>query len=41
MGFFVFFIFTMSMIQGRLEKRKQARKAAQSTLSAGRWRGGW
>ena len=41
MGFFVVFIFTMSMLQGRLERRKEARKAAKASLPAARWRGGW
>jgi hypothetical protein len=41
MGFFVVFICTMSAIYGHLEKRKDARKASQATLSDGRWRGGW
>jgi hypothetical protein len=41
-AFFPLFIFVMSLIQWRLEKRKDARKAA-STARAGRaeWRGGW
>jgi hypothetical protein len=33
--------FVLSMIQWRLEKRKEARKAAQSALGDGRWHGGW
>jgi hypothetical protein len=41
-GFFPLFIFVMSMIQRYLEKRKDARKAAQKALTSnGRWRGGW
>jgi hypothetical protein len=40
--FFPLFIFFMSMGQRMLEKRKEARKAAQKAyLANGRWRGGW
>ncbi|HYB24814.1 MAG TPA: hypothetical protein VED41_13510 [Solirubrobacteraceae bacterium] len=40
--FFPTFVFVMSMIQRHLEKRKEARKAAQKAyLSSGQWRGGW
>ena len=40
--FFPTFVFVMSMIQGRLDKRKQARKAAQKAhLGNTQWRGGW
>jgi ABC-type nickel/cobalt efflux system permease component RcnA len=40
--FFPTFVFVMSMIQRRLEKRKDARKAAQKAyLGNGQWRGGW
>jgi hypothetical protein len=40
--FFPLFIFVASMIQRRLEKRKDARKAAQKAyLTNGQWRGGW
>jgi hypothetical protein len=40
--FFPAFIFVASMIQRRLEKRKDARKAAQRALIAnGHLRGGW
>jgi preprotein translocase subunit SecG len=40
--FFPAFIFVASMIQRRLEKRKDARKAAQKALIAnGHLRGGW
>jgi hypothetical protein len=40
--FFPTFIFLMSMLQRGLEKRKEARKAAQKAyLSNGQWRGGW
>src|SRR5271170_7998320 len=39
---FILVIFVASMIQRRLEKRKDARKAAQKALSAnGHLRGGW
>lgn len=41
-AFFPLFIFTMSMIQMKLEKRKDARKAA--TKARGKsavWKGGW
>jgi predicted outer membrane protein len=40
--FFPTFVFAMSMIQRHLEKRKEARKAAQKALLGNaRWRGGW
>jgi hypothetical protein len=40
--FFPLFVFVMSMIQWRLEKRKLARKAAhKALLGDSRWRGGW
>jgi hypothetical protein len=39
--FFPLFIFFMSMLQKRLEKRKEARVAHKADLSNGRWRGGW
>jgi hypothetical protein len=40
--FFPVFVFTMSMIQRYLDKRKEARKAAQrAILGNGHWRGGW
>ncbi len=40
--FFPLFVFVMSMIQGHLEKRKEARKAAHKAfLGNGQWRGGW
>jgi hypothetical protein len=41
--FFPLFIFVMSMLQKRLEKRKQARLAAHLSQQGGdaRWRGGW
>jgi hypothetical protein len=39
---FPLFIFAMSMLQGRLERRKQERKAAQQAqLGDVRWHGGW
>ena len=39
---FPLFVFTMSMIQRALEKRKDARKAAHKAfLANGQWRGGW
>ena len=37
--FFPTFVFAMSMLQRRLEKRKEARKAA--SLPDATWRGGW
>ncbi len=40
--FFVLFVFTMSMLQRHLEKRKEARKAAHSSqVGDPHWRGGW
>ncbi|MGA2321390.1 MAG: hypothetical protein ABSG95_11720 [Solirubrobacteraceae bacterium] len=40
--FFPTFVFAMSMLQRRLEKRKQARKAAHKAhLGNAQWRGGW
>jgi len=40
--FFPVFVFTMSMIQWRLDKRKEARKAAAKARHGNRrWRGGW
>jgi hypothetical protein len=40
--FFPLFVFTMSMIQRALDKRKEARKAAQKALVGNaHWRGGW
>jgi preprotein translocase subunit SecG len=39
---FAIFVFTMSMLLKRLEKRKEVRKAAQkSRLGNAQWRGGW
>ena len=35
-------VFCMSMLQRSLDKRKQARKAAQKSYASNpRWRGGW
>ncbi len=40
--FFPLFVFTMSMIQRKLEKRKEARNAAHSSQTGdAHWRGGW
>jgi hypothetical protein len=39
--FFPVFVFLMSMIQGRLEKRKEARHAADISHADARYRGGW
>ncbi len=39
--FFPTFVFVMSMIQWRLEKRKEARKAAKKQLGEVEWHGGW
>jgi hypothetical protein len=40
--FFPIFVFVMSMVQGRLEKRKEARQAARKAhLGNAQWRGGW
>lgn len=40
--FFPLFIFTMSMLQRALDKRKEARKAAHKAfLANGHWNGGW
>ena len=40
-AFFPLLVFTLSMIQRRLDKRKQARKAAKAQLGDAEWRGGW
>ena len=43
-AFFPLFILTMSLIQWRLEKRKEARKAAAKRLKAAageHWQAGW
>lgn len=43
-AFFPLFILVMSLIQGRLEKRKEARKAAARRLKAAagdHWQAGW
>jgi hypothetical protein len=40
--FFPTFVLVMSLIQWRLDKRKEARKAAaKAQLGDVRWRGGW
>ena len=39
---FPLIIFVISMLQGRLDKRKDARKrAAKARAASERWRGGW
>jgi len=41
-AFFPLFVFTMSMLQGRLDKRKERRKAAEKARRArADVRGGW
>jgi hypothetical protein len=42
-AFFPLFIFVMSMIQWRLDKRKENRKKAHKALAGDEraWRGGW
>lgn len=37
--FFPLFVFLMSMLQGRLDKRKKRRLAAEKQIS--HWNGGW
>jgi hypothetical protein len=40
--FFPLFVLAMSLLQWRLDKRKEARKAAQKArVGDARWRGGW
>jgi hypothetical protein len=40
--FFPLFVLAMSLLQWRLEKRKEARKAAEKAHAGdARWRGGW
>jgi preprotein translocase subunit SecG len=40
--FFPLFALVMSLLQWRLDKRKEARKAAQKSRAGDvRWRGGW
>jgi len=40
--FFPLFVLAMSLLQWRLDKRKDARKAAQKAHGGdARWRGGW
>ncbi len=41
-GFFPLFILLASLLQWRLDKRKEARKAAEKARSGSRvWQGGW
>jgi preprotein translocase subunit SecG len=40
-AFFPLLVLVLSMLQRRLDKRKQARKAAAAQLGASQWRGGW
>jgi hypothetical protein len=41
-AFFPLFILTMSLLQWKLDKRKEARKkAAKAAGGDARWRGGW
>lgn len=41
-AFFPLFVFVMSMLQWRLDKRKERRKAAaKGRASRAEWRGGW
>jgi cell division protein FtsW (lipid II flippase) len=41
-AFFPIFVFVMSMLQRHLDRRKEARKAAEKTLlGSAHWRGGW
>lgn len=41
-GAFPLFVFLMSMLQWRLDKRKEARKAAKKSRGTrAEWRGGW
>lgn len=41
-AFFPLFVLAMSLLQGRLEKRKDARKAAAKARGASSvWKGGW
>ena len=40
-AFFPILVFVLSMVQRSLEKRKQARKAAEAKLAPLEWRGGW
>jgi len=39
--FFPTFVFAMSMLQKKLDKRKEARKAGEKLLGGASWRGGW
>jgi hypothetical protein len=38
---FTLFVVMMSTLQRQLDKRKEARKAAQKALGSAEWRGGW
>jgi membrane protease YdiL (CAAX protease family) len=41
-AFFTVFVIVMSLLQGFLDRRKEARKAAaRLSVGNGRWRGGW
>ncbi|MGH2902489.1 MAG: hypothetical protein ACRDK7_02685 [Solirubrobacteraceae bacterium] len=41
-AFFAIFVFTVSMLQKHLDKRKEARKAAHKARAGNaQWRGGW
>jgi hypothetical protein len=40
-AFFPIFVFLMSMLQKRLDRRKEERHAAHESLGDARWRGGW
>ena len=40
-AFFPVLVLTLTLIQRRLEKRKEARKAARAQLGDAEWRGGW
>ncbi|HEV2980417.1 MAG TPA: hypothetical protein VGX51_03220 [Solirubrobacteraceae bacterium] len=40
-GFFAVLVTVLSLIQRRLYKRKEARKAAEAQLAPLRWHGGW
>jgi hypothetical protein len=38
---FPLFVFLATMIQRTLDRRKEARKAAEKDFAGGPWRGGW
>lgn len=40
-AFFPILVLVLSMLQRRLDKRKQARKEAAAHVGAAQWRGGW